>query len=153
LPANTVIDANAEGAFGLYPAADFRVVTGDCEDCATLRQALWYFRNESIAVPLPGLSIASFTRGLSTFDDVRAWLATRAKDARIDYPPLVWVAAPQIVRGARLAGDGDHIDASGTALGLHPVPRIPLNRSYYDASSVRFLTDRALTLRGTRNGD
>jgi len=153
LPATTVIDANAEGAFGLYAAADFRVVTGDCEDCASLRQALWYFRNESIAVPVPGLSIASFTRGLTAFDDVRAWVATRAKDARIDYPPLVWVAAPHIVRGARLVGDGNRIDAGGTTLGLRPVPRIALNRSYYDASSVRFLAGRALTLRGTRHGD
>ena len=78
MPATTVIDANAEGAFGLYAAADFRVVTGECEDCATLRQALWYFRNESIAVPVPGLAIASFTRGLTAFDDVRAWVRTRS---------------------------------------------------------------------------
>ena len=150
--ATTVIDANAEGAFGPYPAVDFRIVTGECDDCPTLRQALWYFRNECIAVPAHGLPVASFTRGAFAFDDVRAWAATRGQDARIDYPPLVWVAAPHIVRGARLIGDGSRVDLGGSTLAMRVVPRIALNRSYYDASSVRFLADRPVTLRGTHEG-
>ena len=30
-------------AYGLLPAADFRLVRGDCADCAGLPQAMWFF--------------------------------------------------------------------------------------------------------------
>ena len=66
-------------------------------------------------------------------------LRRRATEAPIDYPPLVWVAAPQIVHGARLTADGEQHRRGGDVLRMRPVPRIPLNRSYFDASSVRFL--------------
>ena len=51
--------AVAEGAaFGLYPASDFRLTDGRCQDCPTIPQALWYFQRETIAVAKP-LSPAS----------------------------------------------------------------------------------------------
>ena len=141
--------AGAAGAFGLYPASAFRVATGECRDCPTIRQALWYFRAETIAVPRPGLPVASFATGVHAFADVRQWAAARRADAPLDYPPLVWVAAPDVVRHARLADDRRALVTPDGTLPFEPVPKIPLNRSYFDASSLAFFAQRTVTVRGT----
>lgn len=145
--------ANATGAFGLYPAADFRLATGDCLDCPTIRAALWYFRDETIAIPNPGLPVASFASGVQAQDDVRQWAAARAIDAPIDYPPLVWAAAPQVVRGARLSTDGATLRTASGDAAFRPTPKIPLNRSYYNEASIAFFAQRELTVRGTATAD
>jgi len=146
-----LVEATAEGVFGLYPAPHFRLATGaTCGDCATVRQARWFFRDEVIAIPRAKLPVAGFARGVAAIDDVRQWIAARAPDAPLDYPPLVWVAAPQIARGARLARDGTQLDVGGNALAAGPVAKIPLNRSYYDASSIAWLAPHPLTVRGTQ---
>jgi len=139
--------------FGLYPAADFRLTTGECRDCATIRQALWYFRDQTIAVPVPGHAIAGFATGMHATDDVRDWAAARAPGSPIDYPPLVWVAAPEIVRNARLSADATRLVTSEGSVAFRPTPKIPLNRSYYDASSVAFFQQRTLTVRGTTTSE
>ena len=145
--------ANASGAFGLYPAQNFRLVTGECRDCAAIRQALWYFRGETIAVPSAGLPVAGFATGVHAEDDVRSWAAARAPGTPIDYPPLVWVAAPDIVRGARLSDNASQLITLDGAMAFHPTAKIPLNRSYYDASSVAFFRQRGITARGTSASD
>ena len=115
-------DATAGGVFGLYPATDFRLATGaSCVPCATIRQARWYFRDETIAVPRDGLPVAGYTPGVTAFEDVRAWAASRSADAALGLPPLVWVAAPQVARRARLAPDGNALDVDG-------VTRVELTR-------------------------
>ena len=145
--------ANASGAFGLYPAQNFRLVTGECRDCAAIRQALWYFRDETIAVPLTDLPVSGFATGMHADDDVRSWAAARATGTPIDYPPLVWVSAPDIVRGARLSDDASRLITRDGAMAFHPTAKIPLNRSYYDASSVAFFKQREITARGTPAND
>ena len=150
--ATTVESAVAGGTFGLYAADRFRVTTGACTDCPTIRQALWYFRGETIAVPRPGGSPAGFTLGVHAFDDVRQWARARAPQAALDDPPLVWVAAPQIVRHARLDPAGTRLIAAQT-LPWRPVAKIPLNRSYWDASSIAFFAQREVTVRGTQLAD
>jgi hypothetical protein len=145
--------ANGGGALGLYPARDFALVTGECRDCAAIRQALWYFRDQTIAVPLTGHPLAGFETGVHATDDVRHWAAARAPGAAIDYPPLVWVAAPDVVRGARFSADGSQLVTRDDAFPFRPTAKIPLNRSYYDASSVRFFRQREMTVRGTPTAD
>ena len=145
--------ANARGAFGLYPATDFRLTDGHCADCAAPPAALWYFERETIAVPLPGRPLAGYATGVRTFDDVRAWQAAQPADAPLDYPPLVWVEAPQTVRSAMLSADARVLDVDGAPRALRLVDRIPLNRSYFDASSARFFAARPVTVRGTLAGD
>jgi len=103
-----------DGNIGLYRAADFRLTDGRCADCAAIPQALWYFRDEAIAVPRPGLPVAGFTRGASTFDDVARWAASHAPGTAPDYPTLIWVASPAVLRGARLDAAGAHIAVAGT---------------------------------------
>ena len=144
--------ANASGTFGLYAARDFRLTTGECTDCPTIRQALWYFRDQVIAVALPGHPVSGFETGVHATDDVHHWVAARAPGTPIDYPPLVWVAAPDIVRGARLSNGASQLVTGDGAIAFQPIAKIPLNRSYYDASSVAFFRQRALTVRGTPTG-
>jgi hypothetical protein len=145
--------ANATGEFGLYPAPAFRLTTGECKDCTTIRQALWYFRAETIAVPLSGHPVASFETAVHAYEDVRHWAAARPPGATIDFPSLVWVAAPDVLRGVRLATDATHLASGDGELAFRPVPKIALNRSYYDASSAAFFQQRTLTVRGTPTPD
>jgi hypothetical protein len=149
-PPASVVSA---GRLGLYPARNFRLTDGICTDCGPIPSARWYFERETIAVPNPGLPMATFARGVSAFDDLRAWRATRAADAPSDYPPLVWVAAPQVIHGAKLAADASGIGVGETRVPIELVPKIPLNRSYFDASSVRFFAGHTLSARGTMNAE
>ena len=100
----------ADAAFGLYPAADFRLTDGNCSDCPTIPQALWYFRQETIAVARAGRPVASFAAGVTAVDDLRGWLDGRAPESPPEYPPLVWVAAPSVMSGARLSADATTLE-------------------------------------------
>ena len=149
--ASTVRGASAvaaRAAFGLYPASDFRLTDGQCTDCPTIPQALWYFRHETIAVPKPGCPVASFATGVPTPADIRAWLAGREPGAAPEYPPLVWVAAPDVIAGARLSADATTLEHATGTLHASLAPKIALNRSYFDASSAAFFCRRTVKVRG-----
>lgn len=135
--------------FGLYPAADFEITTGNVADGPTSRQALWYFRDETIAVPAAGKPVASFAPGLRVEDDLRDWICRQQGAVPIDYPPLVWVAAPDVIADARLEPGTNSLRTESGDLAFHLTPKIPLNRSYFDASSARYLSARKLKVRGT----
>ncbi len=147
------IAANAEGWFGLYPAPAFAVGTGALAAGPAARQAGWYFRDETIAAPRPGQPVAGFEAGVHAFDDVRHWTTGRPADASIDYPPLVWAAAPQVLRQARLGEGARQVVTPQGTMPLRLAPKIALNRSYVDASSLAFFSSRDLTLRGTTTAD
>jgi len=153
-PGPPTLSAVAAGnAFGLYPASDFRLTDGLCPDCPTVRQGLWYFRHETIAVPGDGVAVASFARGVAFTDDLRSWLVGRAPGTPPEHPPLVWVAAPDVVGGARLSADAAALAHPAGALRFSLTPKIPLNRSYFDASSATFFRQRTVKVRGTIAGD
>ena len=145
--------ATAAGMLGLYPSGDFAVTTGQCGDCRVIRQAKWYFRDEIIAVPRTGRTVASFETRAKAFDDVRHWAATRATDAAIAYPQLVWIAASRVLASATMDGQGRVLTTNDGSIAFRPAPKIPLNRSYYDASSVAYFQHRDLTVRGDLDGD
>ena len=75
LAATQVADALASGNLGLYGSADFRLSDGDCRDCPTPAQALWYFRGDQLA--LPTAQAAGFDGKLRAQDDIRQWQAAR----------------------------------------------------------------------------
>jgi hypothetical protein len=133
---------------GLFSGSDFRLTTGRCTDCAAIPQALWYFADEIIAAPRSGLPVAGFTRGVPVLEDLRRWAAAHAPDARIDDPPLIWIGSPTVIRGARLSSDGRYLDAAGSRWSFSIVPKLALNRSYYDDSSIAYLAGRTLSVRG-----
>ncbi len=144
--------ANAAGRFGLFAAADFRLTDGKCADCATEKSALWYFKDDSIAVP--NRDGAEFARGLRAFDDLRQWVVKRRADAAPTRPALLWVGSPQTIEGARMAADGRHLQlGNGAVLPFELVPKLETNLSYYDESSLQHLAGRPVDVRGkTENG-
>jgi hypothetical protein len=150
LPPAAEISAVAPGRqFGLYPAAAFRLTAGACRDCATIRQALWYFERETIAVPLPEHPVAGFARGVRAGDDIAAFAAA-TPEPPLDYPPLVWVAAPQVADHAQLTPDATALAfPDGTTIPFGLTPKIALNRSYFDGASGRFFSERPVKVRGT----
>jgi hypothetical protein len=155
MAANPVPDSGRVGArcaldaqLGLFRMDELRLSTGHTCDGATIPQALWYFAEETIATPLAGVAVAGFRRGVSAWDDLREWASTHALDAKLAAPPLVWVGAPDIARGAELSPDGGSLAASGERWRFERVPKIPLNRSYYDATSTAYLAGRPLAVRG-----
>ena len=157
LPVGTVAATAAAPAFGqnaamdrygLFPAQDFRVTDGRCPDSGALPQALWYFRDEVVAVPRPGVPVAGYAPALPVTADLAAWAAQVPLAAPPEFPPLVWLAAPAVLRGAALAGDAATVAAGGSRQSLRLVPRLPLNKSWFDAASAAFFRGRPVKLRG-----
>ncbi len=146
----------AAGYLGLYELCSFYTTTGRDAlelDGGAVPQALWYFEDESIAVPQSGMQVAGFERHLSATEDVARWASRAAMPMPLEYPSLVWIAAPQTIRGARLAPDGTRIESGRKDWMFGIVPKIPLNRSYFDSSSIAFLAPQALAVRGTSDGE
>jgi hypothetical protein len=141
---------------GLYELCSFYTTTGrDAlgQDGGAIPQALWYFEDECIAIPQAGMHVAGFAHDSSATADVASWASHTAIAIPLEYPSLVWIAAPQTIRGARLAPDGTRIESGGKGWTFGIVPRIPLNQSYFDASSIAFLAPQALAVRGTSDGE
>ncbi len=147
--------ALAAGSLGLYDAGNFFLTTGrSALPLGTvIAQALWYFDDETIAIARPSLPIAGFARGKSAIDDVRAWTAENVMAMPLEYPSLIWLAAPEIVHGAELTANGTRMEASGHAWHFDIVPKIALNRSYYDDTSIAYFSGERLTVRGTLIGE
>ena len=144
--APVVNEALAEGGFGLYAAGDFRLVQGACPDCPAPPQALWYFRDDLVAVPTAGA--ASFDAGLRAQEDVRQWQVAQGGRSDGSRPALLWIGSPQVARGV-LSSDGNALKgAGGDSLAFSLVPKIPSNLSYYNADSMRHFAGRSIKARG-----
>ena len=108
--------ADTSPAYGLFPVGDFRLTTGECVDCPTITQALWFFRHESIAVPRPGLPLAGFDPSLRTVDDLRRWNSRTPPGSARDYPALVWVGSSQVIEAAQLDPNGKQLHTAGATI-------------------------------------
>lgn len=140
------------GTLGLYPASDFRLTNGNCVDCPIIPQALWYFRDDWVAVSKH--EPAGFGRGQSALRDVAEWAAENTVKGGAQRPPLAWVGAPLLAEGWTLDIAGKTIVApSGDTRPFGVVPRLPSNRSYYNEESIRYFAGRSLSLRGRMDGE
>ena len=136
---------------GLYEGKDFRLVDGRCADCPTIPQALWYFRDDMIAIPRQ--TAAALTPRSKAQDDVREWALKHPSGER-SRPPLVWVGSPLVAEGMRLEEGGKTLLAGdGGRMPFSIVPKISTNLSYYDVSSVQHFTNRSMRLRGRMEKD
>lgn len=105
--------------FGLQPTDNFRLETGRCNACGQ-PQALWYFRDDLVAMPTIAAGNA---------------------------PGPVWIGSPQLVPQASF--DGKSLQtAGGATLGLRLTPKIATNRSWFNASSEAFFRRREVRVRG-----
>ncbi len=119
-----VIPTQADTALGLYPAKQFATVQGKCNDCNITPQALWYFKNELIAVPSNNL------------------------DAK-DLPPLVWTGSISVITEAKIDGTGKALTLKdGENLSFAIVPKISTNLSYWNESTQQFFMQGDIRLRG-----
>ncbi|MGK5026399.1 hypothetical protein [Janthinobacterium sp. RB2R34] len=134
---------------GLLPGQDFRLANGQCTDCPTIPQALFYFRDQVIAVPRPGKTVSGHSTVLRGKEDVRAWAASN-EAGRLAYPGVVWLGAPQLLPQATFSPDGASLQLPGGAvLPSRLAPKIPTNLSYFDASSRAFFDGKSVRVRGS----
>lgn len=138
--------------FGLYRGSDFQLTRGTCKGCAAPRQALWYFRDEVLALPSNGVEVAGFTRGVGAQDDVRRWYATAGERELRARPPLLWIGATHRARDVRLTGADELQFSDGRKVPFQVVPKLATNRSYFDDSSKAYLRRRPLRVRGELRG-
>lgn len=147
-PPDGVRDALQDQRVGLHAGQDFRLADGKCQDCPTLPQAMFYFREEVIAVPRAGLPVSGFSATERGKSDVLAWAASTGAQS-LAYPGLVWLGAPQLAE-ATMSPDGASLRLPGGALlPWQPVPKIATNLSYFDASSRAFFGKRPVRMRGS----
>jgi hypothetical protein len=146
--APAVRDALEAGNLGLHAAADFRLVNGKCADCATIPQALWYFRDDLVAVPKR--ESETFSKGHQAQSDVVEWARTWDGKAAPKLPPLVWVGSPLLANGWQLDTAGKSVtDGAGRQMPFAVVPKIDSNLSYYNDASLRHFAGRSLSMRGS----
>ncbi len=139
------------GVLGLFAASDFRLINGRCQDCSTIKQALWYFQDELIAVPHDGIAPAGYAPGVSAIDDVRQAAPSLDTAAR---PPLIWIGSSKIIDGAVLAGADNSVRLQdGTLMDFFLTPKLATNHSYYDAHSADFFRGKSLRIRGELRKD
>lgn len=137
------------GSFGLFPGSSFQEANGSCTDCVSLKQGLWYFRDDVIAIPKSPFPLAGYSKTEPNVEDIKHWSASpEAKN--LAYPSLIWLGSPHYVDNVTMTADGKQLQsADGASLDLQLVPKIATNHSYYDASSLAFFKSRQLKLRGT----
>lgn len=134
---------------GLLDAGKLKLTTGKCTDCASSPQSLWFFQDQVIAAPTDPAAVAGVSSTMERRADVRSWAQTPAA-ARLAYPAVTWMGAPQVMDGATIAADGQHVrGANGETIGFALVPKIATNRSYANAATTAFLHQRQVRLRGT----
>lgn len=114
---------------------------------------MWFFRSETIAVPKNGLPLAGFSPTLPLPQDVATWAKSVTPGSQPLYPPLIWVAAPDIERGVQLAADASRITTQNGMLNFSLVPQLPLNRAWFDQRSRDYFCGRPVKIRGNREGD
>jgi len=118
-PAPTSFHNLTNGFLGLYPEADFELGTGRCAACRAPVEGKWYFLDDVIATPKSGPA------------------------------GLVWIGSREMVDGVRISPDGKSVTLKdGTVLPFSLVAKIDSNRSFYDATSLAYLSSRTVRIRG-----
>src|SRR5512145_419604 len=135
--------------YGIFPAEHFVIATGRTLGGEVAPQILWYFQDETIAVPPNGWSAAGLPGDLPVWADLAAWNQANPLGGAPHYPPLVWLGAPDVLQHAVLAADGRSIAVGTDSLAWRLVPRLPLNKSWFDASSLAFFGGRPVKIRGS----
>lgn len=135
--------ALAVPGMGTYAPGAFRVTTGQCSDCPAPRQGLWYFQQDSIAVPQAGQPLSGFDKRLTLDAEAKAALASNPSGL----PSLILLGAPELLPDARFASN--YRVSSGSSSGQwRLVPRLKSNRSWYDRHSAAYFGTQPLKLRG-----
>ena len=128
----------ADDQLGLVPGREFRLTTGACTNCRIPAPALWYFRNEIIAIPESAVS----DQGADG----------HGAAPLLGYPLFAWIQAPQVIEHATLADHGRALSVNGHSIDLAITPRLATNNAYVDESTLQFFQDHRLRVRGVFAG-
>lgn len=143
------IDATQEN-LGLYPAGSLQLSSGECTDCRTIPQALWYFQQETIATPVPGQPVAGFSDDRGKGNYIMGFAAVAGGAVPDGLPQLVWIGSDKVISSAELVGGGTGALMDGLkVLPFSITEKIPTNLSYFDENSLAFFEGRHVRLRGT----
>src|SRR5688572_20217589 len=145
--------ARDRDALGIYTLADFEIVHGRDAQRTAGRAAAWYFADETVAIPRSGLEVGRAATGVRPFHDVRRFDESHPGAVPREWPPLAWIAAPDVVDEAHLSADASRVSIDGRHHRFTLAPKLASNRSWFDASSAAWFADRPLTLRGTARED
>jgi hypothetical protein len=140
-------------SYGIFPAEHFIIAPGRSLDGEVAPQIRWYFQDETIAVPHNGWSAAGLLSDLPVWADLAAWNQANPVGGAPHYPPLVWLGAPDVLQHAMLAADGRSISVGTETQAWRLVARLPLNKSWFDASSLAFFGGRPVKIRGNHAAD
>ena len=138
-----IISASDDGELGLYAASNIAISTGQCKDCKLIPQALWYFKDETIAVPTSNAS--GFSATLNAQEDVAAW--AKSKHIEGTMPPLIWLGSSQVIPQAKILNQ-DTTLVGQQKLAFSVTPKIATNLSFWDESTDAFFANREVRLRG-----
>ncbi len=140
--ANAIL-ATEDGLLGLYSANNFTITKGQCQDCATIAQASWYFEKELIAAPKKGMPIAGFSKSAFSLQD-----AVRDQNDKA-LPPLIWLGSQYVIPQARLNDNGTMLTEPLRLVSpFFIADKIPTNLSYWNDSTLQFFKKRDVRLRG-----
>ncbi len=141
-------------ALGLYQARQFQQATGSrVEDQRIPSAALWYFKDETIAIPADGEAVASYSRLNKGIRDTLPGFDTNA------LPSLVWIGSSALVKETSIdeagknivlhtpQGQGDQA-SKDHVMPFHLVPKISTNLSYWNADTLDFFQQRPVRMRG-----
>ncbi|MDR2186962.1 MAG: hypothetical protein LBE62_02790, partial [Azonexus sp.] len=104
--------------YGFYKGADFTLQKGDCAACIDKAES-FYFKEETLAVPKNKSDLAFFWNN------------------------------PELIAEGYLTDDGLKFrEISGQEFDFAVIGKIPANLSYYDASSVGYLSGQKLIVKG-----
>jgi hypothetical protein len=135
-------------SIGTRPASGMRLHRGKCDACPVLKEGLWYFENDWIAVPRYADEASRFTPGADRKSDVAKWAGAIGSE-RLDYPSLTWIGAPNILEGSvMLPGAGRIRTVDGKEREIRLVPKLATNRSYANAATAGFFAGREVRMRG-----
>jgi hypothetical protein len=125
LPGTSAVEG---GAFGLYPASDFRLTDGRCRDCRRSAGALVLQRGDHCRCQGGAIHCPLSPPAYRPQPTSARGSPVANPPPHPNTPPLIWVAAPHVVAGARLSRNATFLDSPGGALHAALVPKIPLNR-------------------------
>ena len=100
-------------------------------------------------MPRAGLAVAGFARGMRAADDVAQWSRQWHPAASAAHAPLILLGAPLRADDAILDADARTVMIGGRAHPFALSPRLPLNRSWFDASSAAWFASRSLRVRAS----
>lgn len=134
---------------GLLDAGKLKLTDGNCADCASSPQSLWFFKNEIIGAPTSTAMVAGVTPSLDRRADIKQWAATPAATT-LAYPAVTWIGAPQLIDSAHIDIAGGAVTPSGgQAMAFELVPKLASNRSFANAATAAYFSKREVRVRGT----